>query len=165
MSYGSVAGVQALVPEVGTLTAATTPTSDQVTVWLGEAYAKINRALANAGYVTPVSANAALYPELTGLENLYAAAYVLRARGIDTASGEAETPSIVWLREFTAGLQTLALSNLALVGATAITPSATHKRRRIGTVQMRRIDGYSRGRVDDTTPTLGEYTDETAPSE
>src|SRR5688572_5877985 len=106
-TYGSVAGVEALVPEMGTLTTTTTPTIAEVTVWLTQAYAIINRKIGNAGYGAPVGVLAALYPELTGLENLYAAAYALRARGIDTSSGEDEKASEIWLRDFYSQLDDL----------------------------------------------------------
>lgn len=165
-TYGSVQGVEALVPEIGMIDNGTTPTSFQVDVWLAEAYAKINRAIANAGYSTPVGSTAALYPELTGLENLYGAAYVVRARGIDTASGEAEKVSDRWLAEFRETLSDLAASNLALLGASALPSTTTTRRRRLRTLQMRRIDGYSRGAVTETYEVQhGEYSGETSPSE
>ncbi len=165
-TYGDVVGVEALVPEIGLMDSGTTPTSVQVEAWLAEAYAKINRAIANAGYSTPVSSSAALYPELTGLENLYGAAFALRARGIDTASGETETVSDRWLAEFREALTDLAASNLALLGATPLPSTTTTRRRRLRTLQMRRIDGYSRGAVTETyEPRGGEYSGETSPSE
>ena len=167
MGYGNVAGVEALVPEMGTLTTITTPTIAEVTQWLAEGHAKINRAIVTAGYVAPITdITAALYPELTGLENLYAGAYALRARGIDTASGEDEKDSEIWLEDFYAQLKDLAMSNLALLGATPLPSTTPTRRRRIRTLQMRKVDGYSRGSVDETWEVAqGEYTGATAPSE
>lgn len=165
-TYGSTAGVQALVPSVGTLGVGSTPTATQATAWLAEGYAKINRTLANAGYSTPVAADAAVYAELTALENLYAGAYVLRARAIDTASGDAEERSEVWLKDFNDSLADLAASNLAVMGVSLLPSTTTPRRRGIRTVQMRKVDGYSRGRTDETyEPTQGEYTGYTPPSE
>lgn len=165
-TYGSVQGVEALVPEIGMIDNGTTPSFLQVEAWLAEAYAKINRAIANAGYSVPVGSSAALYPELTGLENLYGAAFVLRARGIDTASGETETASDRWLAEFRTALTDLAASNLALLGASALPSTTTTRRRRLRTLQLRRIDGYSRGDVTETYEVQqGEYSGETSPSE
>lgn len=165
-TYGSVQGVEALVPELGTTGDGTTPSFLQIETWLAEAYAKINRAIANAGYSVPVGSSAALYPELTGLENLYGAAFALRARGIDTASGETETVSDRWLAEFRTALTDLASSNLSLLGVTAVTSTTPTRRRRLRTLQMRRIDGYSRGAVTETyEPRGGEYSGETSPSE
>lgn len=162
-TYGSTAGANALVPEWN---GSTKPTSVQVTQWLAEGYAKINRAIGNAGYATPIGSSAAVYAELTGLENLYAGAYILRARGIDTASGQEEKDSEIWLRDFYANLKDLAASDLTLQGASLIPTSTPTRRRHIRTLQMRRVDGYSRGVVNDsTTPALGEYTGYTPPSE
>lgn len=161
-TYGSVFGIKALVPEWDE----TAPVLGDAEVWLTEAYAKINRALANAGYSTPVSSSAAVYAELTGLENLYAAAYVLRARGIDVASGDDEKTSEVWLEDFYNQLKDLAASNLALLGVTLLPSTTPTRRRRIRTLQMRKVDGYSRGRTDETWDvSQGEYTGATAPSE
>lgn len=162
-TYGSVAGANALVP---TWAGATNPTAAQVTAWLAEAYAKINRAIANAGYTTPVGVTAALYPELTGLENLYAGAYILRSIAIDTASGEGEERSEIWLEDFYSQLKDLANSNLVLLGASPLPSSTTSRRRRIRTLQMRKVDGYSRGSTEETWAVAqGEYTGATAPSE
>lgn len=163
-TYGSAAGANALVPTWG---GSTNPTAGQVTAWSAEAYAKINRALANAGYTAPITdTTIALYPELTGLENLYAAAYILRSLAIDTASGEGEERSEVWLADFYSQLKDLVNSNLALLGASPLSSSTTSRRRRIRTLQMRKVDGYSRGSTDETwAVSQGEYTGATAPSE
>lgn len=162
-TYGSTAGANALVPAWN---GTSTPTSAQVTVWLTEGYALINRAISSAGYTIPIGASTALYPELTGLENLYAGAYILRSLTIDTASGEGEERSEVWLKDFYARLKSLAASDLTLVGATLLPSTTTTRRRRLRTLQMRKVDGYSRGSTDETWEVQhGEYTGATAPSE
>lgn len=140
-TYGSAAGVNALVQSWN---GTTNPTSAQVTNWLGEGYAKINRALGSAGYVTPATSGMAAYPELTSMENLYAAAYVLRSQAIDTASGQGEERSEVWLNDFYAQLKDLVASDLSLLGLSLIAAATSpSRRRRLRTVQMRRVDGYS----------------------
>ncbi len=151
-SYGTVAGVSAIVPHAVAVNQATHPTDAQVTVWLAEGYARINRAVASAGYSIPIGASADVYGELTALNNLYAAAYALRSRGIDTMNGEEESRSEVWLKTFDEQLKDLAESNLAALGATVATgetSSGTPSRRRIRTLQMRKVDGYS-GVYEDT---------------
>lgn len=153
-TYGDMAGVEALVPEVGALSGSTTPTSIQVTQWLAEGYSKINRAIANAGYTVPVGSSAILFAELTGLETLYAAAYALRARGIDSASGDSEDRSEIWLADFYSQLKDLAMSDLSLGGATPLPSTNVTRRRRVRTLQMRKIDGYSRAYNDDYTVVL-----------
>jgi hypothetical protein len=165
-TYGNTAGVTALVPEIGPLSTGSTPSDDQVYGWQLEAYAKINRAIANAGYSLPIDSGAAVYAELGGLENLYVAAYALRARGIDTTSGEGEDRSEVWLADFYRQLKDLAASNLTLLGVSLVATTTPTRRRRIRTLQMRKVDGYSRGRTDETFAVQqGEYTGYTAPAE
>jgi hypothetical protein len=141
MAYGTVAGASALVP-AQTISTLTAPSTAQVTTWCAEADAIINRTIAGAGYTVPVSAGTTLYTELVGLSNLYAAAYILRAVGIDTSSGNQEDRSEVWLEDFRTRLHSLAASNLAALGATAL-PASSNRRRRVRTLQLRRIDGYS----------------------
>lgn len=141
-NYGSTSGANALVP---TWNGSANPTAAQVTVWLTDANAQINRAIANAGYSTPVGTGAAAYAELTGLENLYAGAYILRSISVDVASGEGEERSEVWLKDFYARLRDLAASNLSLLGVTLLPSTTTSRRRRLRTLQMRKVDGYSAG--------------------
>lgn len=151
-SYGTVAGVSALVPHSVAVGQVTSPTDAQVTTWLAEGYSRINRVIASAGYSVPVGATADLYGELTALNNLYAGAYALRSRGIDTMNGEEESRSEVWLKSFNDQLKEIAESNLAAVGATIAageTSAGMPSRRRIRTLQMRRVDGYS-GVYEDT---------------
>lgn len=150
-SYGSISGVSAIVPSLGTIGASSVPTEAQITQWLAQGYSRINRKLSAAGYSVPAGSGAAVYDELTALNNLYAAAYALRARGMDTGTAEDESRDVIWLREFEERLTELANSDLSQLGVTAVTGQ---KRRRIRTMQTRRIDGYSRhfeGDADDST--------------
>jgi len=143
MAYGSTAGVQALLPVVGTLGVASVPTLAQVTTWLAEGDAIVNRSLASAGYAVPVAAGAIVYAELTALNNLYAAAYVVQARGFDTVQGTDENRAAAWLERFNTQLAALVGSDLTGVGATLAPATATAPRRRARFVQLKRIDGYS----------------------
>lgn len=149
-TYGSATGVQALLPVLGTLSGSTTPTSTQVTTWLGEGYAIINRNLANAGYSVPISATATCYAELQGLNDLYAGALCITARGLDSVSGGEENRAEAWLTRFNTQLASLVASDLTALGATlATTASGTATRRRVRTTQVKRVDGYSAVWEDD----------------
>ncbi len=141
--YGSVTGVQALLPAVGWYGTGTTPTTEQLTAWLNEGAAQIDRSLAAGGYAVPVSSGATVYAELTALNNLYAAAYVLLSQGLDTATGGEEQRSAVWFQRFSEQLTALASADLTGVGATIATTSTTAPRRRARFVQLKRVDGYS----------------------
>lgn len=142
MAYGSADGVAALIPAVGAVGVDTTPTATHVAAWLAQGAAVIDRHLASAGYTVPVASTATLYPELTALNNLYAAAYALLAYGVDTASGEQDSRSAVWLDRFQAQLTALVSADLTLAGATVAT-TTTAPRRRARFVQVKRVDGYS----------------------
>jgi hypothetical protein len=144
MSYGSLSGVSALVPVAGTLGATSTPTSAQVTEWLAQGSARIDRALSSAGYSIPVASTATVHAELTALANLYAAAHVLIARGLDSANGEAENRSDAYIERFSSELSALASSDLSALGVSAApTTGVNAGRRRIRTLQLRRVDGYA----------------------
>ena len=144
MSYGSLSGVSALVPVAAPLSATSTPTSAQVTEWLAQGSARIDRALSSAGYSIPVDSTATVHAELTALANLYAAAHVLIARGLDSANGEAENRSDAYIERFTSELSALASSDLSALGVSAATTTGVNAgRRRIRTLQLRRIDGYA----------------------
>ena len=144
MSYGSLSGVSALVPVAAPLSATSTPTSAQVTEWLAQGSARIDRALSSAGYSIPVASTATVHAELTALANLYAAAHVLIARGLDSANGESENRSDAYIERFTSELSALASSDLSALGVSAApTTGVNAGRRRIRTLQLRRIDGYA----------------------
>lgn len=144
MSYGSLSGVSALVPVAAPLSTTSTPTSAQVTEWLAQGSARIDRALSSAGYSIPVASTATVHAELTALANLYAAAHVLIARGLDSANGETENRSDAYIERFTSELSALASSDLSALGVSAApTTGVNAGRRRIRTLQLRRIDGYA----------------------
>lgn len=149
MPYGSTSGVAALVPTLAVLDGET-PDSYQVDQWLAQGAAYIDTHLSAAGYATPVSSTAAAYPELTAINELYAAAMGIRARGLDTMQGLTESRSDVWLREVRERLKDLTTMDLTAVGVQQTTTTAV-KRQRLRSVQVRRIDGYS--------ATVGEPTD------
>ena len=154
MAYGSTAGVSALLPVIGTLGATSTPTSTQVSTWLTEASAIIDRHVTGAGFAVPVASSATIYSELGALANLYAAAQAVMARSVDNLSGESEDRATMWLERFYAQLKEIAGSDLSMLGATVLPTPATagSGRRRIRTLQMRRVDGYSAnvGAIEET---------------
>jgi len=143
MSYGSTAGAMAIVPALGTFGPASTPADTQVVDWLAEGDAKINAALSQAGYAVPVVAAAAM-PLLRSLSNLYGAAYALRAYGMETAQGEEEIRSEIYLKDFRQQLLDLTKLDLVALGV-GLKPASdpTSRRRRLRSLQMRRVDGYS----------------------
>ena len=142
MAYGSEIGVEAIVPGGGAIGVSSTPTSTQLAVWLASGASRIDRVLASAGYAVPVLAAADVYEELQALNDLYAAAFVLRARGLAIATGLEQDQATIWLAEFASELQDLAASNLVAAGVPLATTTTSGKRR-IRSVQTRRIDGYS----------------------
>lgn len=143
MSYGSQEGVLAIVPAVGLIDESTTPNSGQVGEWLDEGYALINQALANAGYTIPAPKSAALFPSLRALNNLYGAAYALRARGLDVVEGREESRSETYLADFRQRLTELTGQDLTAMGLTLRTTTTAPKRRHVRSLQMRRADGFS----------------------
>ena len=148
MAYGTAAGVSALVPAVGALNASSLPTLAQVEAWLAQGAATIDRTLADAGYAMPVSPAAGVYPELTALNELYAAAYVVMARGLDSVSGQSENRSSQWMQQFHDRLAALADSD-SLPGVVRVAPqTAATLAGRVRFTPVRRVDGYSR-RWDD----------------
>lgn len=151
MSYGTVQGVEALLPGMGSAyAAAAVPVAADVTAFLDQGYSLINRKLAAAGWAIPVGSGAAVYAELTALNNLYAAAYALQSRGLDTVTGEGESRSDTWLKRFEAQLSDLCSSDLSGVGATKATTAGTSPRLR--SRQLRRVDGYSAVQESATYP-------------
>ena len=139
--YGDFLGVDALLPgaHLGDLS---TPDEPNIMQWLKEGAAEIDVALSAAGYVVPVSPGGIVFTRLTALNNLYAAAYTLRARGLDVLVGETEMRSDIWLREFRDGLAALVASDLTGVGV-SLRQTSSSPRHGIRTTQMRRVDGYS----------------------
>jgi len=144
MAYATAAGVASRIPGVG-LTAISTPDSSQVQMWIAQGAAQIDRKLAGAGYATPAPVSALVYPELVALNELYAAAQALRARGLDSVSGAGEMRSDVWMREFAASLNDLVRSDLTAAGMMQATITGVRPQR-VRSLQVRRIDGYSRNR-------------------
>ncbi len=142
MAYGTTAGVAARIPGVG-LNVLSTPDTSQVDTFLAQGAAQIDRKLAGAGYAAPVGVGALLYPELVALNELYAAAQSLRARGLDSITGAGEMRSDVWLREFAQQLDDMVRSDLTGAGVTQATVTGV-RTQRMRSTQVRRIDGYSR---------------------
>ena len=148
MAYGTAAGVAALVPAMGRLSASSTPVNTtMVGDWLTQGSSVIDRTLGGAGYTVPVASTSVAYGELVGLAQQYAAAQAIRARGLDVVSGENEDRATVWLREFYDRLTALAASTLSDVPQA--TPTATTGRR-VRFTQIKRVDGYSAPYDDDT---------------
>lgn len=114
--YGSVEGVRALVPANESI-----PLSAPIAQWLDEGAAIINRYFVSAGYGAPVTPTVIFYPELVGLNNLFAAAYVKRAVNIEVAGGFEQLPtSEVWLRDFYRRLETMVAADLTNSGVIVI---------------------------------------------
>lgn len=143
MSYGSIDGIMALAPAVGTIDNDSTPSTAQVEEWLAEGAALIHGALAGAGYAIPANRTAAVYPSLRALNNLYAAAYTLRARGLDVVQGQEESRSEIYLKDFFGRLKLMVTQDLTALGLILRTTPTTATRRGVRSMQLRRVDGYS----------------------
>jgi hypothetical protein len=143
-TYGSAPGVKAIVPAAAPVdfSSSTTPSSSQVAAWLAQGSSEINRYLSNAGYVVPGASTADVYASLTGLNDLFAAAYVLRAKAMNVVTGSNEDASENMLKEFYSRLKSLSEQDLTLLGLSQ-RASTSLKRRRFRTQQLRRVDGYS----------------------
>lgn len=141
--YGSIDGIMAIAPAVGTIDNDSTPNTAQVEEWLTEGATLINSALSAAGYTVPALRTAAVYPSLRALNNLYAAAYTLRSRGLDVVQGREESRSEIYLKDFHSRLKLLASSDLTAMGLTLRTTPTVAKRRGVRSMQLRRVDGYS----------------------
>jgi hypothetical protein len=141
--YGTTSGAITLVPAAH-VSGASQPSDVDVERWLAEASSWIDIALSTAGYLVPADALAVITPKLDSLANLYAGAYVLRARGLDTLVGETEQRSDIWLREFRDALQALVDGgDLTGVGLVLRPATAATLTRRVRSIPMRRVDGYS----------------------
>jgi hypothetical protein len=145
--YGTVAGAAAMVPSVGPITSTSTPKDSDVTGWLEEGSSIINTRLSSAGYQTPADAEAAIYPMLRGLAQLYAAATILQARSVDNLSGGEEDRSEQMYKRFRLALDALLKgeygdlsgSGLIAIGGQVVTERSA----RIRTVMSNKVDGYS----------------------
>ena len=135
--YGTTAGASAMIPTVGTLSGSSIPTSTQVITWLQAASAEIDRALAQAGYTTPVSDAATAYPMFADLANLWAAARALQALGLDNTSGQTETRSQVMMAEFWGRLKAISGLDLSGLGLSVSTTATATAVRRIRSIQIR----------------------------
>lgn len=138
---GTVAGVSALVPGVGVIGPTSLPSNAQVESWLTEATVLVQGALAGAGYVIDVDEDAIIYPALSAMTQLYAAATLKAAQGIDTNSGADENSSEKMFARFYKWLSLLKGGNLEMLGVSVSTTPT--RSRRIRTTQVRRVDGYS----------------------
>jgi len=154
MAYGSETGVEALVPAAGVIGVSSLPTTAQLADWIEEGAGRIDRVILSAGYSAPVASGTLLYPELRALNNLYAGAYVLRARGLDTIAGTEQNKTQQWLAEFDRTLANLASSDLFAMGATLLVSTST-RRSRLRSLQTRRVDGYSA--ASETAESLYDY--------
>lgn len=144
--YGDHIGVGALVPAAAINEGGSVPQSEHVEEWLSQATSIINRTLANAGFAVPISDDAQVRPELNQLSNLFAGAYVIRARGLDTVQGVDEDRSVVWLDEFYERLNELAASDLTAMGVNRTNETVADlgfPRPGIRSRSMKRADGYS----------------------
>lgn len=144
-SYGSLEGVTALNPTVGVLSNDSTPTDTQVLQWLAQGYSTINRALSDKGYAIPVVASAAVYDELSALNNTFVVSKLYTARSIDIISGTDEDKATVLREEFERELKDLCESDLTRLGVSlAPVSTTTASRRPIKSSQLRKVDGYAR---------------------
>ena len=138
--YGTVAGASAMIPTVGPLGGASIPTSAQVIAWLQAASAEINRAIAQAGYIAPVSDSATAYPMFADLANLWAAARALQALGMDNTSGLTETRSQAMMTEFWGRLKIVSGLDLSGLGLVVSTPGTAQAVKRLRSIQISRVD-------------------------
>ncbi len=150
MSYGSVEGVEALFPVIGDLDETTIPKSSDVTTWLAQGYSIINRAILDKGYSTPVLNTSPIYDELVYLNHLFCHFLGLRARGLDTITGEEQDKATILEEAFNEQLKSLCNSNLANMGLTPIVGededidgTVFGVNNRLGVVKLSRRDGYN----------------------
>jgi hypothetical protein len=111
---------------------------------LAQASAEIDSIIAGAGYSLPVASGAAAIPVLDALADTYATAQAIRARGLDTISGQVESRSEVLMREYHAGLLRLSKGNLLALGLTEVAVGVLSPRRPRQIRALRRFDGYTR---------------------
>lgn len=158
-TYGSELGVEAINSHlIGGYTVSSVPTSTAVGTWLDQGYAALNLALKRAGYNAPITSTAApyVYPVLTRLNDLYAAACAEQATNISTAGPGEETRSEKLWKEYQAGVADLITGDLTLLGLTLTTPATeTGARPRIRSFQTRNYDGFA---INSDSAAGGEYT-------
>ena len=141
MAYGSVTGVARVNSHLtGGYSGTSLPTASAVAEWLEQGTAAINVALAKAGYTTPVSDSAAVYPYIVRLCNLWAAA--VAEQSTNQALGETETRSEKLWQQYKDELAELLDGDLTLVGLTQSTATPVNAGMR--SREMRRRDGWAK---------------------
>jgi len=127
-TYGSVAGVAALCPQLvkefgGTFTAESTPTLEQVEGFLDDGALQMDAAFAKAGIKVPIE-DATIRLILAPINEMYAAARAEDARAIARgamAPGERSTKGDYWQNRYEESLGKLCEENckaLVVLGAT-----------------------------------------------
>jgi len=129
MAYASASNVAALCQNIlggaSNFSASSSPTTTSVCAWLDEGGGVVDLHLAAQGYDTPAPSSATLYPYLTNLNVLYAAAFVELSR-INVTLGMGErTRGQVFMQMFWDGLERLSDKQLTGGGATISTDSGT----------------------------------------
>jgi len=124
MTYSSASDAALFCPElVGDNTGfddQTTPTRKQVNQFISRGYSRINTALAQAGYNTPISSAATVYDTLTDLEALYAGARAQMARMSSRLGPEERGKGQVLMEQFDKELAALCAKDLTRAGATRV---------------------------------------------
>lgn len=119
-SYASASSVfpyfRAELSGSAAFTANTLPTSTDITTWLAQGYARVNRALAGQGYTTPVTSSAACYEEVVQCEILYAAAMGHTVKNVQRASADQWTKGEVYMDRHRKALADLLASDLSRAG-------------------------------------------------
>jgi hypothetical protein len=99
--------------------------------------------MSDGGYIVPVdNPTAAIIPLLDGLANLYAAATILQARGVDTLTGGSEDRSVEMYDRFFKSLKELLDRDLSRLGVGSVS-TTDPSWRRLRTFQTVKVDGYS----------------------
>lgn len=142
--YGTLAGVAAYCKQLTPAldwSETSSPASTDVERWLEQGYAKINLALAMAGYTTPATATMDVYEELQAINDLYAAAQAETAWNVSRGEAEEETRGARYNAEWRKRLEELLEGDLTLAGLSL--SSTARPRRSIRIANLRREDGYS----------------------
>ena len=142
MAYGHVTGVARINSHLTDgYSADSLPTANAVAEWIEQGASAIDLALTNAGYVTPVSHAAAVFPALARLNNLYAAAAAEESTNILLGSGETRSEKL-WTR-YREELKALLAGDLTLSGVYRRSAEGDPARRRVSSLPLRRYDGYA----------------------